>query len=107
MREPGEHALIKLRSTALDWRIVGGEVVILDGEQSRYLSVNASGAVLWPLLARGSHPSELTGAVVQAFGVSEDRAEADVRTFLGSLSDLGLLAPGAGGEGEDPVDDWT
>ncbi len=90
---------VRLRSTALDWRIVGGEVVILDGSESRYLSVNETGATLWPLLADGATRAALIAALLGEFDVTEAQADTDVDAFIGSLRDLGLLE---GSEGDGP-----
>ena len=37
---------LRLRSRALEWRIVEGEVIAIDGDTSQYLGVNGSGALL-------------------------------------------------------------
>ena len=41
---------MRLRTDAVEWREVEGEIVALDLRDEMYLGVNGSGAVLWPLL---------------------------------------------------------
>jgi hypothetical protein len=69
---------LRLRSRALEWRVVEGEVIAIDGDTSQYLGVNGSGALLWQRLAEGSTRAGLV-------------AEADVDAFLSSLEQNRLL----------------
>ncbi len=83
--------LYRLKPSAVDWRIADGEVVALDVANSRYLAVNRSGAVLWPLLAEGATRDRLRDALVERYGQEEEVATKDVRAFLGWLDESGLL----------------
>jgi Coenzyme PQQ synthesis protein D (PqqD) len=84
---------VRLRSDALEWREVEGEIVVLDLATRSYLAVSQTGAILWPSLAAGADASELTDLIVTRFGVSEERAAADVDAFIEELSNRGLLEP--------------
>jgi hypothetical protein len=85
--------LLKLRED-LVWRQVGEEVMVLDTATSEYLSVNASGAVLWPLLAEGCRPEDLRRALVERFGIDQETAEGDTQRFLSSLEEIkAFVAP--------------
>jgi hypothetical protein len=83
---------VQLRPTALTWHVVGTEVVVLDLEGSVYLKLNGSGRVLWELLVDAAGTDALAAALVDAYGIAEDRARADVDEFLGELRRRGLLA---------------
>lgn len=85
--EQGADTLFKLRDH-LVWRQVGDEVMVLDIETSQYLSVNASGAVLWPLLTEGCRREDLERALVEHFGIDDETARGDTDRFLGSLDDM-------------------
>ena len=81
---------MRLRGEGLHWRRVDDEIVVLDG--SRYLSINASGVALWPLLAEGADREALVRRLVDEFGIDSARAGVDVDAFLEDLGAKGLLA---------------
>lgn len=83
---------LTLRSARLDWVDVEGEIVVLDTERSVYLAPNQSGALLWRRLTDGTTHQDLVTALVEAFGITSERAEHDVEAFLVRLEALGLLA---------------
>jgi hypothetical protein len=84
-------AELKLRSDALEWREVEGEVIVLDLEGSVYMSLNGSGAVCWRALADGATREEIANRLTERFDVSRERAERDVEDFLQELGSHGLL----------------
>jgi hypothetical protein len=88
MRDPADSFQI---DESLHWRHVEGEVLALDVSSSRYLSINSSGAVLWPLLADGASVGELADALQQRWGLASHRARADVEAFLDRLDSEGLI----------------
>ncbi len=92
-------ATVALRSSGVTWRLVDGEVVVLDLVSSRYFSVNGPGSRLWELLDRGASPADLEDALQRAYGLEPERARTDVQTFLGKLVAFGLLTPGAAQRG--------
>jgi hypothetical protein len=80
----------RLRTARVDWRLVEGEVIALDLEQSRYLSINATGAAVWPLLVEGATTSALEARLRERFG-NVDSIGADVHAFLSELERQQLL----------------
>jgi hypothetical protein len=82
---------LRLRSRALEWRIVEDEVIAIDGDTSQYLGLNGTGALLWQRLAEGSTRTGLVELLLSSFPVDRDQAEADVAAFLASLEQNGLL----------------
>ena len=82
---------MRLRQAGLTWHVAGDEVVVLDLEGSVYLKLNGSGRVLWERLAASSTEPELIAALVEQFGVDEDRATADVAAFVADLERRNLL----------------
>lgn len=91
--------LVKVREDTVVWRQVGDEIMILDTGSSEYLSVNKTGAVIWPLLVEGSTMPHLVQALVAEFGVDQVTAELDAQTFVSSLDELGLLVVPEGDPG--------
>lgn len=88
MSEP----LLRLRSGALDWRVIDDETVMLDADRSRYLATNASGTLLWRALADGATRTELVDALVDAYAIDAAQAAADADAFLVELRSRGLIA---------------
>ena len=84
-------AHLKLRSQALSWREVDGEIVAVDQRTSVYLAGNRAAGVLWPLLAEGSTEAELTRSLMATFRLGQTQAAADVRGFVDALHAQGLV----------------
>jgi hypothetical protein len=77
-----------LNEDELSWTTTDdGQVVILDLATSRYLSLNASAAALWELLATGADRSALIGLLGERFSVAPDQAARDVDAFLAALQE--------------------
>jgi hypothetical protein len=82
---------LRLRDDAVRWREIDREVVAIDLDSSMYLSTNASGVLLWRLLADGTTREALVEELVRAFGIDPVRAEADVDGYLDELDARNLL----------------
>ena len=87
----GAGVTIRLKTDAVVWRAVEGEIVALDLRDSLYLAINRTGAVLWPALAEGTSHAELVDLLVRSFDVEPERASDDVDAFLDALGDRGLI----------------
>ncbi len=85
-------ATLRLRDEGLNWREIDGEVVVLDVERSHYLNLNPTGCVLWVMLAEGATERQLVDKLIAEFEVTEPTAQADVKAFLASCRENGLLA---------------
>jgi rhodanese-related sulfurtransferase len=83
--------MVQLDPAAAQWRLVEDEVVALDVRREEYFVVNASGAVLWPLLTAGTTPEALAECLTQRFDVPAERAAADVDGFLSRLRARDIL----------------
>ena len=87
----GEKTL-HLRVRDLDWLDVQGEVVALDGEKSRYLAANRTGALLWAQLDQGATRDQLVDRLLAEFNdLDEGAAQRDVDAFLSELRAHDLL----------------
>lgn len=85
--------LIAVRDDSVSWTPTDdGQVVLLDMRTSRYLSLNASGSLLWTTLVEGATSDRLATALIERFALSADAARADVETFLAALRERDLLA---------------
>jgi hypothetical protein len=83
--------MLKLRDDRLRWREIDDDVVAVDVDRSTYLSTNGSGALLWLELAEGSTRDQLVERLAQAYLIDNERAAADVDSFLSELNGQGLL----------------
>jgi hypothetical protein len=83
--------MLKLRDDRLRWREIDDDVVAVDVDRSTYLSTNGSGALLWLELAEGTTRDQLVERLAQAYLIDNERAAADVDSFLSELNGQGLL----------------
>jgi hypothetical protein len=83
---------VLLKGDAVAWTETDAdEVVVLDLRTSRYLSLNASGALLWKLLADGSTTDHMRSVLSETYDLSDDAAETDVVAFLDALRTRDLI----------------
>ena len=55
------------------------------------IRLNESGALLWQRLSEGADRAALIAALMEAYEVTAEQAQADVETFLAPLFATGLL----------------
>jgi Coenzyme PQQ synthesis protein D (PqqD) len=82
---------LQLAHGAAVWREIDGETVVLALESSTYLSLNATGSLLWHRLTAGTARAELIDVLVDHFEVERGIAAADVDTFIADCRRRGLL----------------
>jgi len=87
---PAERRL-RLRAGGVDWKVLEDETIVLDLQGSRYFSINATGTLLWPLLAEGATRPQLVDAVSARWDISAADAGRDVDAFCAELEAAGLL----------------
>jgi len=83
--------VLRLREQGLNWRVVEGEVMILDDQGATYYAATGAAATLWPMLVAGSTGEALVVRLCDAFGIEADVARRDVAAFLVDLEAHGLL----------------
>lgn len=83
--------IVRLRPEAVEWRAIEGEVLAVDLDRATYLGVNASGAILWQELARGTTREDLVRRLQEAFDLDAERAARDVDAFLDVLHERQML----------------
>jgi hypothetical protein len=71
--------------------MVEGEAVLLDLLGRRIMGLNPVGSFVFGLVEGQRAVGELAAAVAARFGISEERALADVASFLGDLRARGLV----------------
>ena len=85
---------LRLRGSGLDWRILEDETIVLDLDRSRYLAINRTGSMLWPLLVEGTTRAQLVALLAREAAVAEEQASRDIDRFCAHLRSEGLLADG-------------
>jgi hypothetical protein len=83
---------LRLRTDDLEWREIDTDIVILDGRDATYLTLNGSGALLWRRLADSATRDQLVDVLLATYEVDHATAAADTDEFLAALSEQGLLA---------------
>jgi hypothetical protein len=81
---------LRLRE-GVHWREAEGQVIALDLPGGLYLTINRSGAVLWPMLEEGATRDELVNRLAGEFELPPERARADVDAWLEALDAQHLL----------------
>ncbi len=93
---------IQARSSDLETRTVDDQLVLLDLRTQTYLSLNRSGAELWPLMVEGVQRGRLIEVLAERHALEASVAERDVDALVSQLRDADLLQPegsGAAGDG--------
>ena len=76
-------------------RVADQYVVIATGEASRdfhgMIKLNKTGADVWEGLGAGSDVEEITGQIVEKYGVDREKAEADVAGLVRQIEEAGFL----------------
>jgi len=60
-------------------------------DMNALITLNATGRIVWELLAQDRSLEYLVTEVVKEFDIDEDSARGDVQAFLNELGRLGLL----------------
>ena len=68
---------------------LGDELVLMEPVRSVMFSLNETGRLLWNALPASE--AQLTQALTTTYGLSAEQAGADVRTWLASLAERGLI----------------
>ena len=78
---------IRARSADLETRAIEGELVLLDLRTQSYLSLNRTGADLWPLIVEGVERARLVQELRDRHKLSEEMAErnSSLKSSEGSL----------------------
>ena len=82
---------MRLRSGAVVWHEVDGEVLALALERGEYVSANGSATELWRMLDDGATIRGLADALTRRWGLNGERALQDARGFVRDLDAQGLI----------------
>lgn len=82
--KPNPHVI----ATAFD----NGEGVLIDLQNKRYYQLNETGLLIWQELEAGHPRAQVVAALMAAYEVAADRAEASVQRLVNDLQQLELLS---------------
>jgi hypothetical protein len=92
---------IQARSSDLETRTVDDQLVLLDLRTQTYLSLNRSGAELWPFMVEGVERARLVEVLRERHALEATVAERDVDALVTQLRAADLLQPeGSGAPGD-------
>jgi archaellum component FlaC len=83
--------MIVAKAPTTAWRIIEGEAVILSMETKVLRGLNPVGSRVWELIDGRRSVEEITHVIVEEFEVSLQEATRDVREFVQTLLDKGLV----------------
>jgi hypothetical protein len=80
-----------LQNPRTAWRVYDGQAVIVSPDDSTLHTLNAVGTLVWEVADGRRDVAAIVARVCEAFDVAPERAEDDVRRFVGELLTRGLL----------------
>jgi hypothetical protein len=83
---------MRLRTTDISARTIGGETIALDLPNSQYFAITGVGSRVFQLLGEERTLDDLVATVVREYEVDEATARADVEVFVDRLDRARLLA---------------
>jgi hypothetical protein len=102
MSKRGEHTARWARASTIIARRVAGETVLVplaarasdpEYKSARLYVLNETGEFLWSLLDSPRSMGDLARNLTLEFEAADDRAHADVESFLVALRDIGAVRP--------------
>lgn len=71
--------------------VVDGKAIVLNLDSGRYYSLNRTGTTLWEELSGGCSLPILLNSLSTRGGISQEKANQDLSTFLDNLKSEGLI----------------
>jgi len=82
---------MRLRTTDLSARTIGGETIILNLPDSRYFSITGVGTRVFELLGEEQSVDELVDTIVGEYEIDAGTARRDIEVFVDRLREAQLL----------------
>jgi hypothetical protein len=82
---------LRIRPEGLEWRDVGGQIVVLDLDGGEYFAVNRTGAAVFSSLVEGATREALVDRLTREFEIDAQTAEADLDAFLATAREHRFL----------------
>ena len=68
-----------------------GEICFYDPSNYKYLNLNSSASIIWPLFKNGYNKNKIISKITSVFLVTPKECEADLRFFFKEAINYGLL----------------
>lgn len=82
---------MRLRTSDISARTIGGETIVLDLPSSQYFAITGIGSRVFQLLAEEQSLEDLVTTILAEYDVDEATARRDVETFVDRLRQAQLL----------------
>ena len=86
---------MKIKDGFVKQEIGGKWLAVATGELSRtfhgMIELNETAAVIWDALEAGQSPEAIVDTIAALYGISRDKADADVHALLSQMADEGIL----------------
>lgn len=76
----------------ISWRLVEGEMIILNVETGDYFTLEGTGALIWEGIAQGKTEAQIVSHLISTYAVNETVARADVSDFIKQLIKSNLIS---------------
>lgn len=83
---------MRLRTSDISARTIGGETIVLDLPSSQYFAITGIGSRVFQLLAEEQSLDDLVTTILAEYEVDEATARRDVEMFVDRLRQAQLLA---------------
>jgi hypothetical protein len=82
---------IPTSSPGVIWRILDDSAVLVSPEAGQVRVLNEVGTTIWQLIDGENTLAHIEAELIRHYGISPERARADLHTFLANLAERGLL----------------
>ncbi len=83
-----------LRNTAVLWRELDGEAILLNPKEGCSYNLNIVGTLIWKMLDGEHTPDDIAKTVCELYEVEYEQALQDIKQLLNELRDNNLLSDG-------------
>ena len=70
---------------------LGDEKIILNMKTGEYYGMNAVGSHVWDMIQESRTVDEVIAALVEKYGIDQERCEHDIMALLKEMSEVGLI----------------
>jgi hypothetical protein len=88
---------VPCRAGGIRWRVVEGEVVLIDPDEGELVRFNEIGSHIWQAIDGQSTVAQIVDHICDTFDVGRRRAQKDVTRFLRNLQRQELIQGRDGG----------